>query len=58
MDRKTDTTYRHMARDEMTMINEDRWDEEIWGVEKPDHASGSEIPQLYFYFAEKVSEVK
>lgn len=42
-----------MARDEMATITEDRWDEDIWGVENPD-GDGKEIPKLYFYFGQKV----
>ena len=46
---------RHMARDELLMITEDNWDEEIWGVESPDPDLKTEIPKLVFYFGQKVS---
>ena len=52
----------HMARDEMATITEDKWDEEIWGVEGEDiKRAGSEkkgagklgeAPRLVFYFGE------
>jgi hypothetical protein len=44
-----------MAKDELENITEDRWDEDIWGVEHPDSESRIEIPKLIFYFAEQVS---
>jgi hypothetical protein len=44
-----------MARDEMEMISEDRWDEDIWGVEHPYPESKAAIPKLVFYFGKKVS---
>jgi Lipid-droplet associated hydrolase len=44
-----------MARDEMEMITEDRWDEDIWGVEHPDPDTKQAIPNLVFYFGQKVS---
>lgn len=41
----------YLARDEMRTITEDKWDEDIWGVE---HASPEgkkrKIPRLVFYF--------
>lgn len=43
-----------MARDELEMISEDRWDEDIWGVEHPDLDSKKAIPKLVFYFGQKV----
>jgi hypothetical protein len=44
-----------MARDEMEMISEDRWDEDIWGVEHFDTDSEKVIPKLVFYFGQIVS---
>jgi hypothetical protein len=44
-----------MARDELQMISEDRWDEDIWGVEHPD-SDLKEIPKLVFYFGQEVSK--
>lgn len=37
----------------MATITEDRWDEDIWGVETQD-GDEKEIPKLYFYFGQKV----
>ncbi|RAL60756.1 hypothetical protein DID88_009861 [Monilinia fructigena] len=49
----TDEEYRHLARDEMNTITEDKWDSEIWGVE---HSEESQFditpPRLIFYFGE------
>lgn len=53
----------HMARDEMAIITEDKWDEEIWGVEgehekragvakKNGEEKLGEAPRLVFYFGE------
>jgi hypothetical protein len=44
-----------MARDEMKMITEDRWDEDIWGVESSNPDAKEAIPKLFFYFGQKVS---
>lgn len=43
---------RAMAQDEMETITEDKWDEEVWGVEHaaPDIA----IPKLILYFGQNV----
>ena len=46
-----------MARDEMRMITEDKWDEDIWGVETHDRDSKAEVPKLIFYFGQNVSAV-
>jgi hypothetical protein len=36
----------------MRTITVDKWDDDIWGIE---HAGPkSDIPKLFFYFAEKV----
>lgn len=43
----------HLARDELETITEDKWDEDIWGIEHKDVASQKEIPKLIFYFAEE-----
>ena len=40
-----------MAKEEMEAITEDRWDADIWGIEK---AEGRK-PKLIFYFGENVS---
>lgn len=45
----------HLARDELSMITEDSWDEGIWGVEHPDSDTKQAIPKLVFYFGQKVS---
>lgn len=44
-----------LARDEMETITEDRWDEEVWGVEKEENEIGERIepPRLVFYFGER-----
>lgn len=44
--------FRHMARDEMTTINEDKWEDDIWGIENPNPKKS--IPNLYFYFGQNV----
>ena len=44
-----------MAKDELESITEDRWDEDIWGIEHIDDESRNEIPKLIFYFGEHVS---
>jgi hypothetical protein len=54
------TIGRHMARDEMNIITEDKWDEEIWGVENPENEDGKDgkkIPTLVFYFGQNVSTI-
>jgi hypothetical protein len=45
---------RHLAKDEMESITEDKWDEDIWGLEHEDPASMVEIPKLIFFFGENV----
>jgi pimeloyl-ACP methyl ester carboxylesterase len=45
----------HMARDEMWTITEDRWNEDVWGVEKPQEGMKRRVPKLVFYFGENVS---
>lgn len=47
---------RYLARDEMEKITVDRWDDEMWGVRRPDVSQdallGSQgCPKLVFYFA-------
>lgn len=45
-----------MARDEMNMITEDKWDEEVWGIEHIDDGEDrAGIPKLIFYFGQNVS---
>ncbi|KAF5873561.1 uncharacterized protein Bfra_005024 [Botrytis fragariae] len=47
----TDEVFRHLARDEMNIITDDKWDSEIWGVEHSE-SSQSSPPNLIFYFGE------
>ncbi|KAL3419461.1 esterase/lipase domain-containing protein [Phlyctema vagabunda] len=42
----------HLAKYEIEQITEDKWDEDIWGVEHTDDAAKSQIPKLIFYFGE------
>lgn len=42
----------HMAKDEMDFITEDKWDEDIWGIEHQDPDSKSRVPKLIFYFGQ------
>ena len=44
-----------MAKDELENITEDKWDEDIWGMEHADSASETVTPKLIFYFAGQVS---
>lgn len=44
----------HMAKDEMETITEDKWGEEIWGIEKEDTNEKSKAPRLIFYFGQNV----
>jgi hypothetical protein len=44
-----------MAKDELESITEDRWDEDIWGIEHADSKSRTGVPKLVFYFGEHVS---
>lgn len=37
------------------MISEDKWDEDIWGLEHADGSEKANIPKLYFYFGQDVS---
>ncbi len=48
---------RHMAKDEMEMITEDKWDEDIWGIEDGDSSFNgkAKVPKLVFYFGRNVS---
>ncbi|TGO40725.1 hypothetical protein BHYA_0032g00040 [Botrytis hyacinthi] len=41
----------YLARDEMNIITDDKWDSEIWGVEHSE-SSQSSPPKLIFYFGE------
>lgn len=43
-----------MAKDEMDFITEDKWDENIWGIEHEDPDSKSKSPKLIFYFGQNV----
>lgn len=43
-----------MAQDEMAAMTEDKWDEEIWGVEHPESESKDAIPKLVFYWGKNV----
>jgi hypothetical protein len=38
----------------METITEDKWDEDIWGIEHEDAGSVVDIPKLVFYFGENV----
>jgi hypothetical protein len=42
-----------MAQDEMNTITEDRWDEDIWGIEHEGQMQHG-IPKLIFYFGQNV----
>lgn len=42
-----------MAKDEMEMITEDQWDDEVWGIEKEE--SKRIGTKLIFYFGQNVS---
>jgi len=42
----------HMAKDEMDFITEDKWDEDIWGIEHEDPDTKSRSPNLIFYFGQ------
>lgn len=44
-----------MAKDELESITEDKWDEDIWGIEHADSDGSAQISKLIFYFAEHVS---
>lgn len=47
-----------MAKEEMEQITEDRWDDDIWGVENPSPEAGAEAslppPKLVLYFGQNV----
>lgn len=45
---------RHLGKDEMDTITDDKWDEDIWGIEHEDPNQKSAIPKLIFYFGEHV----
>lgn len=38
----------------MQSITEDKWDDDIWGIEHEDYTSLVEIPKLIFYFGADV----
>ncbi|RDW60095.1 hypothetical protein BP5796_11701 [Coleophoma crateriformis] len=42
----------YLAKYEMAEITEDRWDDDIWGIEQPVSGLGSSTPKLVFYFGE------
>ena len=44
--------HRYLVRDELELIKEDRWGEEVWGVEDDKHGKR---PGLVFYFGQNVS---
>lgn len=53
----TNVNARHMARDEMEQITEDKWGEDIWGVEHGgvlDDGGAPKPPTLVFYFGQNV----
>jgi hypothetical protein len=39
----------------METITEDKWDEDVWGIEHEDGTCMVEIPKLIFYFGAAVS---
>ncbi|KUJ12727.1 uncharacterized protein LY89DRAFT_622679 [Mollisia scopiformis] len=43
----------HLAKDEIDFITEDKWDEDIWGIEHEETDQKPHIPKLIFYFGEK-----
>lgn len=45
-----------MAKEEMDSITEDKWDEDIWGIEHEDSELEAEIPRLFFYFGHNVNQ--
>jgi len=42
----------HLGRDEMETITEDRWDEDIWGIEHKEPTQRANIPKLIFFFGQ------
>jgi hypothetical protein len=46
-----------MAQDEMKFITEDKWREDIWGVEHKDPKSKVEVSKLVFYWGKNVSSL-
>jgi hypothetical protein len=50
--------FRYMAQDEMKAMVEDKWGEEVWGVEHPDPDSKNIIPKLVFYWGQDVCRTK
>ncbi|RFU33024.1 hypothetical protein B7463_g3321, partial [Scytalidium lignicola] len=40
----------HLLRDELKMITEDKWDDDIWGIEHVDKNEKATVPKLFFYF--------
>lgn len=55
IEQDADLRGRHMAQDELESITEDKWDEDIWGIEHADGESTRDIPKLIFYFGKHVS---
>lgn len=47
-----------MAKDEMDFITEDKWDEDIWGIEHEGLDAKSETPTLIFYFGQNVCPIR
>lgn len=43
-----------MAHDEMNTITVDKWEDEVWGVERKAEETKSKSIKLFFYFAETV----
>ncbi len=52
------TRSRHMAKDEMEIITNDKWDEDIWGIEHQELDQKRPIPKLIFYFGENVWSIR
>jgi hypothetical protein len=44
-----------LGKDELETITEDKWDEDIWGLEHEDAVNTVEIPKLIFYFGTHAS---
>ncbi|KAI1110584.1 hypothetical protein F5Y14DRAFT_428535 [Nemania sp. NC0429] len=42
----------HLGIDELRVIGEDKWDAELWGIEKDTTKSHSQAPRFYFFFGQ------
>lgn len=43
----------HMGKDEMRVITEEKWDQELWEVEDSDDSAKRTTPRFFFYFGKK-----